>query len=54
MVYHWALLAGLKAASRQTTHLDRVYDIRQRENKSLTSFFREGVRGILTIHPHGP
>ena len=39
LVYRQALLAGLKAATRQTTYLDRVYDIRQQENKCLTDFF---------------
>ena len=53
MVYHWALLAGLKAASRQTTHMDRVYDIRQQENKCTTAFFFL-ERAMETYQQHSP
>ena len=59
MVYHWALLADLKAATRQTTYLDRVYDIRQRENKCPTFFlfvffFFFLERAIETFQQHSP
>jgi hypothetical protein len=51
LVYQQALLRGLKVATIRCTHLARVCDIRQRENKK---FLREGQEGILTIDPHGP
>ena len=49
LVYHLALLAGLKAATRQTTYLDRVYDIRQQENKCPTALFFFLERAIETF-----
>jgi len=38
LIYHQALLAGLKAATRWPTNVAIVYDIRQRANESLTAF----------------